>query len=219
MMLDIICSLFVTNDFELMTSNENILFFKCIKKDKIRYFSVVRFDVLPNAKEINNVVLSNRPEEIRLDPASSKNTDVLVLFNIGSLHLINEHEGQIFEIEEDPLYFKKHVLYYTDDDVSLLVNKSLEETLINKVEFNQYKKDASITSIYSIIARIYIKLPFLKIPYNPHEYIPLEKRALDRIENKGLIELFGKVESSSKLDSINIEDIVKGLVKHEMENI
>ena len=74
-------------------------------------------------------------------------------------------------IEEDPYFFKKYVLGYSRDELSQLkkeigdqdVVAFLEEKIVSKEVFDGYKNEPFVKTWQSLLYRIAIKVPFLKI--------------------------------------------------------
>lgn len=82
----------------------------------------------------------------------------------------------IYEVEEDPYFFKKYVLSYSKDQVDELskevtdlistgrsVTDYLQLSLNNTEMFVKYKENPQSQKKYDLICKIFIKLPFLKL--------------------------------------------------------
>jgi hypothetical protein len=82
----------------------------------------------------------------------------------------------IYEVEEDPYFFKKYVLAYSNEQVesilpeiteTLVAHKSvvhyLHAQLNNSDVFRNYKHDPTAQKQYDLVCKLFIKLPFLKL--------------------------------------------------------
>ena len=155
--------------FVFFENIEGFSFYKKIKENNKRFLIVYETDSLREVDYYNNTIKDITPIEIKSEPAFERNSDLIILLNLKNLGDFNTHEQKIFSIEEDPYYFKKYVLYYSDEEVNLLANKSindLKEVILNRDLFNAYKKNPNYPSLYSFAARFFIKIPFLHVPVN-----------------------------------------------------
>ncbi|MBM7868125.1 hypothetical protein GTO89_15040 [Heliobacterium gestii] len=102
--------------------------------------------------------------------AMEKNTYIIICLKVNITSLGKEIRQGIFDIEEDPQKFKKHVLLYTENQVNLFNNirKSYNTTtnalydILNSDHFQEFKKNPENDSLYSLVAGFFIKLPFLR---------------------------------------------------------
>jgi hypothetical protein len=82
----------------------------------------------------------------------------------------------IYEVEEDPYFFKKYVLSYFVDQLDeiktgIITTKSegksitdyLQSRLNNTELFKRYKENPVSTLEYDLLSKLFIKLPFLKL--------------------------------------------------------
>lgn len=96
--------------------------------------------------------------------------------------------------------------------------KDLKDTISDKDKFNNYKIDPLKSSIYSIAAKVFIKLPFLELGYSMKELVPLKLQADEAASELGLLSLYDMIKTSS-LQDFDIDKLTKGLIKNELENI
>jgi hypothetical protein len=151
----------------------------------------------------NNTIQNIIPDEIKNEPAFERNSDLIILFKVNNLGDFNVHEQNIFSIEEDPYYFKKYVLYYSDEELKLLENKTLNDLqniVLDRSLFKTYKKNPNYPSLYSFSARFFIKIPFLQVPVN-EEAMP----SVDVMLRESLLES-NLVEFDSHLTQIIIDN-------------
>ncbi len=133
--------------------------------------------------------------EVGYDERMDKNLSMLVCVKMEN-EMIQEIPEKIFEIEEDPYFFKKYVITYNENNCNELKsqfdtmhessNDILNRIINNSKMFLSYKMNESnnFTSLYEISTKLMIKIPFMK----------LEKRLeeLENLNEKIDEELFGK---------------------------
>ncbi|UBH29554.1 ABC-three component system middle component 1 [Aeromonas enteropelogenes] len=175
-MIDKIVSYLSTHSpchFELMQSaSEAISFYKSKSPTYQRFLTVITLDTLIKPSELNQLVLLHTPKSLIEEPGFSKNTDVIIIFRISDLNDVSDYEGDIFSLEEDSYSFKKHVLYYSDQELELIKSINIDniyDLIKDQSKFKVYKQNPFKASIYSIICRIFIKLPFLSVPVDESE--------------------------------------------------
>src|SRR5690606_8035893 len=74
-------------------------------------------------------------------------------------------------IEEDPYHFKKSVIYYTEEELDNLVEAIGDSTVLSTIEsmiladetFEQHKMYFNANPFESLVYRIAVKIPFVKI--------------------------------------------------------
>jgi len=125
--------------------------------------------------------------------------------NLGDFDI---HEKKIFSIEEDPYYFKKYVLYYSEEEVNLLGNKKyndLKEIILDRDLFKTYKDNPNYPSKYSFSARFFIKIPFLNVPVNEKEMPGLEVMLKERLLKDRLVDFDSHLEKGINNNSDHSE--------------
>ncbi|MDU4546846.1 MAG: ABC-three component system middle component 1 [Clostridium botulinum] len=150
--------------------------------------------------------------EVNID--YKKNTSLIILLELNDKKDELKLSNNIYDIEESPFYFKRYVLTYTNEEKEIL-NKAqvsdYKKIISDGKIFKKYKKESgyedgmeyvcetnsSETLLYGIVAKCYIKIPFMEYKYENEKEIPLLE---DLIENK-----FN--ENEKKI----ISDIVNGL--------
>jgi hypothetical protein len=176
--------------FVFIENIEGFSFYKKIKENNKRFLIVYETDSLQGVDYYNNTIKDIMPIEIKSEPAFERNSDLIILLKLNNLGDFNTHEKKIFAIEEDPYYFKKYVLYYSDEEKNILENKSindLREVILNRDLFNAYKKNPNYPSLYSFSARFFIKVPFLHVPVNEIEMPSIEVMLKESLLAKDLV--------------------------------
>ncbi|WP_349618464.1 ABC-three component system middle component 1 [Azotobacter salinestris] len=187
--------------------------------------SAIRFAILHKLNELlkpgdlNAVINQSAPEAFLSDPAFRKNCDLICIHHLDKLAEFKNHEDQIFEIEEDPHFYKKYVLYYSDAEAEALRGLSfddLKEIISDKTKFNAYKEDPLAATQYSAAAKIFIKLPFLELQSNKIDLVPLRLQIDEAVAEADLVKVY---ESVQRFGSTNIDDLIKEIINDELANL
>ena len=142
-------------------------------------------------------------------PLAVKNTSLLILYDTDTDLL---ESNTLIEIENDPLYFKKYVLCYTnesyEDLAAMLQDSSVADLAMEDDMFDRMLKETELGAV-SLLYGIMHKLPFISI----------KEQNADR-ENQGILFI-----ASSNADELNdfldslpddedgIIDVVGNLIK------
>ncbi|WP_026882463.1 ABC-three component system middle component 1 [Clostridium akagii] len=121
-----------------------------------------------------------------------KNTSFIVLIKLNENSEKNNIQEEILDLEEDKYFFKKYVITYINDEVNSFYNKLKEfDNIINFMEKNLNDKDkfekfkvSNEVSYYSLILKIYIKIPHLSCGdiFSKKEIINLEDNIIEEIK-------------------------------------
>lgn len=166
-MIDLINRIFQAAELEEKTNPDFKIY---ILKEQKNYWVIAQYD----GDNINNVLndqieLFVKTKEIVKESTFDKNVNLLILNKVSKLEDIKF--DNLLHIEENPYHFKKSILYYTDEELKNL-NATIGElnaltaieTFILKYEiFEQHKTNFDANSFESLIYRIAIKIPFIKI--------------------------------------------------------
>lgn len=103
--------------------------------------------------------------------ALDKNISMLVLWETGGDLDLGEMKKMVMSVEEDPFFFKKHVLYYSSQEIdslkAVMGNESLHNLLQKNIAsqdvFAKYKEDPLSQEWQPLLYRIAIKIPFIDI--------------------------------------------------------
>jgi hypothetical protein len=221
MLNKLLVSAIKSNDFVLINEQPDIIIFERTAGEAKRFIIIYEASTIQNVDELHTLILNCIPQKLKEEPAFNKNTDLIIVHKLQNLSEFNKFETEILTIEEDAYFFKKYVLYYIEGEEVLLKEKSYEDLkniISNQTLFDQYKANPLAPSTYSIAARIFIKLPFLDLPKKPIDLMPLHLQAQALIAEIGFIDLDKKVQSTP-LNDIQIDNLIKELIKDEMENI
>ncbi len=184
-----------------------------------RFLVILECLKLTSPQQLNSIALEFAPDTFKSDPAFDKNTDLIILHRLKLRAEFTKIESSIFAIEENPYYFKKYLLYYSDQELSFLETETFESissVVMNEKEFSAYRNAPLEPTLYSIAARIYIKLPFVKVPIKESTLKPLTvyvEEAVSEIKLENYYDVFVKNENQP------LDKIAEILINEEMENL
>lgn len=121
-----------------------------------------------------------------------KNTSFIILIKLKEKNEKDIIQKEILDLEEDKYFFKKYVITYLSDEVESFYKKLkeydniisfLENNLNNTEKFEEFKVKNDI-SYYSLILKIYIKIPHLSCGgiFSEKEMISLKDNIIEEIE-------------------------------------
>jgi hypothetical protein len=184
----------------------------------IRFAILHKLDELSTPPELNSAINQSAPAAFLGHPAFKKNCDLICIHHLNKLAEFKNHEEQIFAIEEDPHFFKKYILYYSDTEEVAIQNYSyadLVKTISDKSQFSNYKNDPLAATQYSVAAKIFIKLPFLELPFTRRELVSLRLQAGEAVAEEGLDATYAAIQ---RLTANNTDELIKELIANELEN-
>ena len=169
-MISIVSDLFENDDYEKLELEEGVLFFKSEENIKKDFWFVIEERDL-------NLIEDKQPEILKncIDSIDSielnKNISMLVIWNTGGNLEFKEMKKKLMQVEENPYYFKKHVLYYSPSELEQLnqeisnntFNEFFLSNITNDENFKAYKENPMIGSWRELFYRIIIKLPFIHV--------------------------------------------------------
>lgn len=208
--------------FELVEQDaEQFSFYRSMSSNYHRFLVVVKVSKLMKPNELNQWVLANTPNVLREKPIFAKNTDVVVLFELDRLADVIDYESEIFSLEEDSYSFKKHVLYYSQTELTLLNEidtRYFADLIKDQSKFSLYKKSPMVESEYGIVSRIYIKLPFLSVPVDESELDDPCQLADDYLKKVDLLSISNEFEMLITSSGNNYKTIVERYIRGKMAN-
>lgn len=179
-MFELINKLFSSYNFSTKEISEGILFFKNDVNDKEEFWFVTQ------QSEIKTI-LEKQPKFFEdcklaeLSPSLDKNISMLVLWDTMGDKPIEELKNSVMSIEENAFYFKKYILYFNNQEITDFeyqqgdkpIKLFLEEGLANEETFKSYKEDALSSTWISLLYRMVIKIPFVKVNIGVAEELEL----------------------------------------------
>jgi len=134
-------------------------------------------------------------------------------------HFEKEYLNKIMAIEEDEYYFRKYVIFYTENGLSkikpntqFLLDYIQSEDSENKSLFDKFEENMFFDDAYFIAMQLIIKLPFISLPHSDNRFEVVEDRIKNRIERESLID---KEEQVHKI--LDLLDEKK--IREELDNI
>lgn len=197
---------------------EHTTFYKRESGASIRFAILHKLDKLISPTELNAIINKSAPNSFTEHPSFRKNCDLICVHRLKRLAEFKNNEEQIFALEEDPHFFKKYILYYSDTEESAINNFSyddIKETISNKNLFSDYKNDPLVASKYSVAAKIFIKLPFLELPFTREKLVSLPLQAQKAVREKDLADVYAIIKKYTENDE---ENLIKELIENELEN-
>ena len=185
----------------------------------IRFAVVHILDDLADPAELNNRINHLAPEEFLRNPSFKKNCDLICIHRLDVLAEFQNHEEEIFAIEEDPHFYKKYVLYYSVAEESALTDftyDKLLDVIADKKEFLGYKDNPLTATQYSFAAKTFIKLPFLELPSHQGNLVSLRLQAGEAVAQAGLNDTYHIMQQVTKN---NADDLIKEMIRNELANI
>ncbi|QXH44528.1 hypothetical protein KSS93_16720 [Pseudomonas xanthosomatis] len=219
MIIELIHQALVAHGFSKVQDNDTTGFYIREQGTAIRFAVLHRLDELIKPSDLNAAINQSAPDTFIKDPAFRKNCDLICIHHLDKLAEFKNHEEQIFEIEEDPHFYKKYVLYYSDTELEAIKGldfKKLNKLVSDKSQFNIYKNDPTAPTKYSAAAKIFIKLPFLGLQLNKVELIPLRRQIEEAVAEKDLARTH---ETVQKLGKTDLEELIKELIDDELANL
>lgn len=219
MIIELIDEALIAHQFIKEFEVESTHFYKREVGSAVRFAILHKLEVLCTPKELHMIVNQATPDSFKTDAAFKKNCDLICIYHVKQLSEFKAFEEKIFALEEDPHFFKKYVLYYSDAEEHALNGQSyeaLKAVIADKELFKAYKEKPLTATHYSAAAKIFIKLPFLELPFNKRELVPLRLQAEGAVSEVGLANIY---EAIQKLSDNNIDDLIKEMISDELANI
>lgn len=171
------------------------------------------FDINNQEKLFKNI----HRTEIAEDPTFNKNLSLLFVKKMDNIDLSTIDES-IIDIENDPYYFKKYVLAYTQESSQQLFKLlsedfsgiSLSDIMMMSESFKKLQEEKSFGP-YHLLYSLAHKIPFLTMDIKPKNYDDVAKLTIEE-DDKPLM------DSIEGINSNNGEEIMRRLIEKE-ENL
>ena len=192
-----------------------------VEFEKIRNYS--DFEQLEKHKK-----LKENYEKLEREGKSNtieKNSSLIVLVKCDSLRALEKYQQQILLLEEDEYFFKKYVVLYSHESIKDLKDiykliPVLQEKVKDKTKFDSYGNNGFQVELeeYLLILQLYIKFPFLKLPFEGDAFQSLASKIsgvlgtvheelYDQLTEKS--DRILKIDFESEDDKIEIDEILK----------
>ncbi len=219
-MINIIKNLFESHEYICQEVGQGNLYSKIESTNKKEFWFVTEEENLDNIISNQNEILKMCTDVNDADELV-KNISMLILWNTGGELDLKIMKKKMMPVEEDPYYFKKHVLYFSSDECTKLMeeidDQNVTDFVIEKIPlsevFSEYKSNPRSQNWYELLYRIAIKLPFISINIDAGSGIESleeninEKLAADT-ENrlKNLNDKFFELYEEMSIDDLNIKE-------------
>lgn len=178
-------------------------------------------DITPDLREeVDGTIKSLEIDGVieNFDRKINKNMYLIVCLKNENISGVNR---KILEIEEDPYYFKKSVIYYNDKEL-LTFNDSnnkknyaelIIETVTDEELFSQYKHSESNSMKYEICLKFVMAMPILTLNMKTSDFPDLAENIVDKLTYDNLNELNVLVQkmilTSGDLTAKNLEKYIE----------
>ncbi|MFG0820644.1 ABC-three component system middle component 1 [Pseudomonas sp. GLN_3] len=209
----------VAHDFVSEHETDTTSFYVRESDSAVRFAVLHTLEDLPSPTELNAKINQLAPESFTRNPSFKKNCDLICIYRLEALAGFQEHEEEIFAIEEDPHFYKKYVLYYSAAEESVLANLSYDQlvtVIADKKEFIDYKVDPLKATQYSFAAKMFIKFPFLELPAHEGNHVSLRLQAAEAVAQAGLNDTY---QTMQQVTNNNIDNLIKDMIRNELANI
>lgn len=227
MLINLIDKVFLNNGFEAVNLEHNYdelitsLFKPHAAENKAEYYLLVECKKATRHHAEN--LLSDWAEGLHLkvrespivDRVFSKNCTMIICWPESAIT-----SKQVFQLEEDRYNFKKNVITYSPEELADLKNKNSDLTLLQLNEFvsqgdgayfQRFKeKSAELENYYSLILKLFIKIPFVTYLHDPKRLFDLDDSLVSNL-SKSEKDLF---EFSQKTDkNLSDEELMSEFLK------
>jgi hypothetical protein len=198
MLIDLIDKVFLNNGYEAVHFEHSYhelitrLFKPQVSEKKAEYYLVVECLNATNrhADDLLSVWADGLHLKVResplVDRVFSKNCTMIICWP--ELAITSK---QIFQLEEDRYNFKKNVISYSSSELADLQEKNSDftNTQINEMVgqgdgtyFQRFKeKSADLENYYSLLLKIFIKVPFVTYLHDPKRLIDLDSSLITNL--------------------------------------
>lgn len=207
MMINFLSSLFEEFQYSIVENSDNILdlsysgiFVKNPKEPVTEFYLVIKIDDLSGITSSESEIIDEIYQRIRNIERNksgylglSKNTSLIILWEIDSHDDLDKKRKVIHEIEEDPYQLKKYVLWYTAEELEELNDvlddnsySSIQDVILDTEEFSNFKTIQNASSYYSLLSRIFIKIPALNVEVNVEKLYDLQEKINESLSRESL---------------------------------
>lgn len=219
-MINSIKKILIEVGYKIVKEDDLFIFMRNSNEQKVDYYLVACIGSFTTCEEIRTRIEAIQNEFVTKQSKfedASKNTTAILTMKIDNYELTEVQKRCIYEIEEEPYHLKQNVLYYTTNEEEFVKSlggeglvKKLYQIINNGKLFNQFKNNKENAHMYSIVAKLFIKLNCLKYTFGgDKKFTYLEGRIIKRLSDESEI---GEGNAKSFYDCI-------GDIKDEQESI
>lgn len=232
-MKEVIDKIFSNNGFENISIvnpfSDEISFWGNYSKTATNFYLIVYVNEITEdfiAKRVSEYFNTIKTIERGYDERIDKNLSMLICLKNNHIESSSKYK-KIFEIEEDPYFFKKYLLSYNENfekiKKDILNGENINITInniINDVEkFSQYKlgADTDDVKLYEICTKLMTKIPFISLNHKQSDLDDLSKTIGLSLEKDNLAESRDKILQYIELDDEDFIDKIVGSI--DLENV
>ncbi|MCD9568614.1 ABC-three component system middle component 1 [Pseudomonas protegens] len=204
MLINLIDKIFLNNGYEVVNFEHNYdelmtsLFKPQAAEKKAEYYLVVECKeaTSQHAEKLLTEWADGLHLKVRENPiadrAFSKNCTMIICWP--ELAITSK---QVFQLEEDRYNFKKNVISYSSKELADLEEKNSDFTLVQLNElvgqgdgtyFQRFKeKSAELENYYSLLLKIFIKIPFVTYLHDPKRLFDLDSSLTANLSKSELV--------------------------------
>ncbi|WEI92482.1 ABC-three component system middle component 1 [Enterococcus casseliflavus] len=232
-MKEVIDAIFLNNGFKnipiINPFSDTVSFWGNYSKKSTNFYLIVYTDEInPDfiAKRVPEYFNAIKTIEKGYDERIDKNLSMLICLRNNSAESLTKQKN-IFEIEEDPYFFKKYLLLYNKDIESIKkeilrgedINDAINNIVNDTEKFNKYKLglDTPEVRLYELCSKLITKIPFISLKHKQSNLNDLSKTIGNCLEKKGLKENRNKILQHFELED---EEFICRIVDNiDLENI
>ncbi|MFA9413042.1 MULTISPECIES: ABC-three component system middle component 1 [unclassified Streptococcus] len=231
-MNNFLASIMDSSGYNLIENTKLKLFGNGYEFFLIQNFEVKEFEKFFNSDSLDDLI--SKFQELK-DDKIQKNTSLFVLVKVNDMHgFYNQFLNTTVTIEEDEYYFRKYVIFYTEEGLEKLepsVQYLLDYIQNNEGDsggenlFDKFERNMFFDDTYFIAMQLIIKLPFISLPHSGDHFEIIDDKIKSRIHSLGLVKKEKQVDEILELfhdDNIGsqLEDttIIDGL-RHILEDL
>ncbi len=203
MLIDLVENIFLNNGYEAVIFEHSYdklitrLFKPKVAENKAEYYLVV--ESKEATSQLAEELLSEWADGLHLkvrenpivDRVFAKNCTMIICWP--ELAITSK---QVFQLEEDRYNFKKNVISYSSEELADLKEKNIDFTLVQLNElvsqgdgayFQRFKeKSAELENYYSLLLKIFIKIPFVTYLHDPKRLFDLDSSLVANLSESEL---------------------------------
>ncbi|RON85431.1 ABC-three component system middle component 1 [Pseudomonas fluorescens] len=227
MLISLIDKVFLSNGYEAVNFEHSYdelitrLFKPKIAENKAEYYLVV--ECKKATSQHAEMLLSEWADGLHLKVRESPKVDRVFSKNCTMIICWPEFSitsKQVFQLEEDRYNFKKNVITYSSEELADLKDKNSDFTLLKLNElvgqgdgtyFQRFKeKSAELENYYSLLLKIFIKIPFVTYLHDPKRLFDLDSSLVSNL-SKSELDLY---EFSLEIDEgLDDEELMSEFLK------
>lgn len=179
----------VSGFFSISNNTGRKEYFLIIQTDNLEPF-ISKTDAEKGFEKIYSLLV----KEDFYKPDFNKNTTLIFLCKSENPLPAEKLKRQIYEVEENPYFFKKHVLIFTDNQVIDLKSKcevasiTNLDNLVNNLNFEEFKANPYSNDYKQLLLNIYVKFSFLKTPNKKKDIENLTSKVSSRLSENAEFE-------------------------------